>query len=464
MGIPHHHQLDHRHQLFVEVAPEGSTSTCTITCQPAATTCCTSLQSSADPDSGNSGLRWRFSNRGSTKWRERAFKVTKDNCCEKAAEWITRGQEAHDPSQQRGKKTVAEKQPNEPPKAKKHKSTESDEDDEEPRNESGTSSNTQPTVPILRYNSGDEDSEHSSENSARSQDSGRTVFHPDLNVLTDEEHFTQICRSGWIVLLFDERKWRTTRYVQFDHYAVCATIIVSQWSDQRLREHKCWSTWWCWWSTERYVGTMYGYLQKKMITCTKGSISPRCPRKLQQFAEAKHLEYRSWADNEVFDLIHVRKVKPRNYVTVRWVLTIKTDKQGNFLKAIARWVLRGFQDKQKEYQQTDFCPSTRPGFRMSCHMAARKGWDHIDLKTAFLLRQSCDVNRDVLCQFPQEAGHPPYIVARLENPYIEITQEKTLWGTGRDPSRTKYEGRSPPYWRDAYKAQETSGTDKFVAV
>ena len=50
----------------------------------------------------------------------------------------------------------------------------------------------------------------------------------------------------------------------------------------------------------------------------------------------------------------MRKVKPKNYVTGRWVLSIKTDKQGNFLKAKARQVLRGFQDKLKEYQQTDF--------------------------------------------------------------------------------------------------------------
>ena len=73
----------------------------------------------------------------------------------------------------------------------------------------------------------------------------------------------------------------------------------------------------------------------------------------KQFAEARHLEHRSWVDNEVFDLIDMRKFKPRNYVTGRWVLTIKTDKQDNFLRAKARWVLRGFQDKQKEYQQTD---------------------------------------------------------------------------------------------------------------
>ena len=35
---------------------------------------------------------------------------------------------------------------------------------------------------------------------------------------------------------------------------------------------------------------------------------------------------------------------------------------------------------------------TRPGFRMSCQMAASKGWDifHIDLKTAFLQGQSCE--------------------------------------------------------------------------
>ena len=53
----------------------------------------------------------------------------------------------------------------------------------------------------------------------------------------------------------------------------------------------------------------------------------------KQFAEAKHLEHRSCVDNEVFDLIDMRKNKPRNYVTGRWVLTIKTDKQGNFLRA-----------------------------------------------------------------------------------------------------------------------------------
>ena len=74
--------------------------------------------------------------------------------------------------------------------------------------------------------------------------------------------------------------------------------------------------------------------------------------------------------------------------------------------------------RQAEGLLTDRFPaSTRPGFRMSCQMAASKGWNlcDIDLKTAFLQGQSYDVHRDVVCQLPpEEAGHPPYIAARLK--------------------------------------------------
>ena len=57
---------------------------------------------------------------------------------------------------------------------------------------------------------------------------------------------------------------------------------------------------------------------------------------------------------------------------------------------MARWVLIGLQEKQKEYLQTESPASTRPGFRMSCQMAASQGWNlfRIDLKTAFLQGQS----------------------------------------------------------------------------
>ena len=42
----------------------------------------------------------------------------------------------------------------------------------------------------------------------------------------------------------------------------------------------------------------------------------------KQFAEAKRLEYESWLEHDVFDLVDLRKVRPKNFVQGRWVLTI----------------------------------------------------------------------------------------------------------------------------------------------
>ena len=68
----------------------------------------------------------------------------------------------------------------------------------------------------------------------------------------------------------------------------------------------------------------------------------------KQFHESKLLECKSWLGNEVFDLVDTCKIHVRNWVTGRWVLNLKRDKDGNFLKTKARWVLRGFQDKQNK--------------------------------------------------------------------------------------------------------------------
>ena len=144
---------------------------------------------------------------------------------------------------------------------------------------------------------------------------------------------------------------------------------------------------------------------------------------------SEFIEWESWIDDEAFDFVDLRKFKPKNHVTGRWVLTIKTDKHGNFLRAKARWVPRGFQDKQKEYLQTASPAPTRTGFRMSCQRAASRGWDlfHIDLKTAFLQGQSYDVNRDVVCQLPPEAGHPPSIAASLKKLAYGMNDAPRRW-------------------------------------
>ena len=148
-------------------------------------------------------------------------------------------------------------------------------------------------------------------------------------------------------------------------------------------------------------GRAVGISAKRRSRARKGPSTKVERGYYKQFAEAKHLEYKSWVDNEVFDLVDLKKVKPKNYVTGRWVLTIMTDKQGNVLKEKARRVLRGFQDKQNEPQQTNSPAFTRPGFRMSCQMLASKSWNilHIDLETAFLQGQSYGVDRETCFQY-----------------------------------------------------------------
>ena len=55
----------------------------------------------------------------------------------------------------------------------------------------------------------------------------------------------------------------------------------------------------------------------------------------KQFQEAKLAEFQSWIDNDVYDLVDLRKLsdkEKRNFVTGRWVLNIKRDRQGNLFK------------------------------------------------------------------------------------------------------------------------------------
>ena len=140
-------------------------------------------------------------------------------------------------------------------------------------------------------------------------------------------------------------------------------------------------------------------------------------------------ECQSWIDNEVFDLVDMRKTKVRNFVAGRWVLTVKKDKDGNFQKCKARWVLKGFQDKQKNTQQTDSPAASRAGFRCATQLAANNNWDlfHMDLKTAFLQGEAYDETRDIICQIPPEYGYPPYIGACLKRPGYGLNDAPRRW-------------------------------------
>ena len=114
----------------------------------------------------------------------------------------------------------------------------------------------------------------------------------------------------------------------------------------------------------------------------------------------------------MYDLVDMRKMQVKNFVSGRWVLTVKRHKDGNFLQCKARWVLRGFEDRQKKAQQSDSPAASRSGFRCVSRLDANKRWDlyHMDLKTAFFQGEAYDNSRDVIC-------HPPYIGARLKRPF-----------------------------------------------
>eukprot|EP00435_Cladocopium_sp_Y103_P048937 s573_g14.t1 len=138
----------------------------------------------------------------------------------------------------------------------------------------------------------------------------------------------------------------------------------------------------------------------------------------RQFLDAKKPECQSWIDNEVFDLADMRKIKVRNFVAGRWALTVKKDEDGNFQKCKARWALKGFQDKQKNSQQTDSPAASRAGFRCAAQLAANAQWDlyHMDLKTALFQGEAYDETRDIICQIQPEYGYPPHIGSRLQKP------------------------------------------------
>ena len=57
-------------------------------------------------------------------------------------------------------------------------------------------------------------------------------------------------------------------------------------------------------------------------------------------------EFKSYLDNDAIRVTDRRKLgRDVSFLTGRWVLTVKVDKNGYFSKFSSRWVCRGFQDK-----------------------------------------------------------------------------------------------------------------------
>ena len=159
------------------------------------------------------------------------------------------------------------------------------------------------------------------------------------------------------------------------------------------------------------------------------------------FLQAKLLEITDWKDKQVYELVDLRKLpvkQRRNYVAGRWVLTWKKDKDGNVIKAKARWVLRGFQDQQKDFVVVDSPTATRPGLRLALQWAANRNFDFhtFDLKTAFLQGDgySEEEGRFVLAQLPPEMNLPWYMAAKMVKSAYGLNDAPRKWWDRLDRS------------------------------
>ena len=182
-----------------------------------------------------------------------------------------------------------------------------------------------------------------------------------------------------------------------------------------------------------------GFRQFCQYLAKNGKKTPKAesvitPQVLQKYAKqikhAKLEEFRSFLDFTAMKFRDRRKHKIENFVTGRWVLTIKTDKDGQFKKFKARWVCRGFQDAQKWDLQTDSPTATRYGFRVASQHAASSYWDllHIDLKTAFLQGETYDLERRVIhVQLPSDIGLPPYLVGLCTRSVYGLADAPRRW-------------------------------------
>ena len=150
----------------------------------------------------------------------------------------------------------------------------------------------------------------------------------------------------------------------------------------------------------------------------------------KEIKQAKLEEFRSFLDFTAMTFRDKRRHKIDNYVTGRWVLTIKVDKDGQFKRFKARWVCRGFQDAQKYDLQTDSPTATRYGFRVASQHAASMYWDllHLDLKTAFLQGETYDLDRRVIhVQLPTDIGLPPYLVGLCTRSVYGLADAPRRW-------------------------------------
>ena len=153
-----------------------------------------------------------------------------------------------------------------------------------------------------------------------------------------------------------------------------------------------------------------------------GTVTPAMQQKYaKEIRAAKLEEFKSYLDNDAIRLTGRRKLgRDVNFLTGRWVLTVKVDKNGYFSKFKARWFCRGFQDKFA------WGPANRQPYRYSvrfpfgCSVCCQpllgpfsprsQSQDRISSRGTLLS------SRSVVVQLPPDIGLPPWMVGLCLRP------------------------------------------------
>jgi hypothetical protein len=147
----------------------------------------------------------------------------------------------------------------------------------------------------------------------------------------------------------------------------------------------------------------------------------------KEWADAMTKEYQSIMKNEVWEI--VPRPKSKDVVSSRWLFKIKHDADGSIEKYKARFVTRGFSQKEGiDYEETFALVAKYTSIRTIIALAAKMKWKlhQMDVKTAFL---NGVIEEEVYIEQPQgfEVEDRKSHVCRLKKALYGLKQAPRAW-------------------------------------
>jgi hypothetical protein len=147
----------------------------------------------------------------------------------------------------------------------------------------------------------------------------------------------------------------------------------------------------------------------------------------KEWADALTKEYQSIINNYVWEI--VPRPKSKDVVSSKWLFKIKHVVDGSLEKYKARFVARGFSQKEGiDYEETFFHVALYTSIRTIIALAAKMKWKlhQMDVKTTFL---NGVIEEEVYIEQPQgfEVKDRKTHVYKLKKPLYRLNQDPRAW-------------------------------------